>query len=109
MRAPQARWSAQASRGLQAPGVHPGKMGSLDARFLEIPEDMEIIKVIELSKEASQPWLQTEGFGCKQRYTFPEIPEYMACSAQPAGPVWFASGGTMKELHVARSLRESLL
>ena len=61
MRAPQARWSVQASRGLQAPGVHPGKMGSLDVCFLEIPEDMVIFKVTELSKEASQPWLQIEG------------------------------------------------
>lgn len=84
-------------------------MGSLDARFLEIPEDIVILKIIELSKEASQPWLQTEGFGCKQRYTFPEIPEYMARSAQPAGALRFAPGGTMKELHVARRLRESLV
>ena len=84
-------------------------MGSPDTRFLEIPEDMVIFKITELSKEASQPWLPAEGFGCKQRYTLPEIPEYRACSAKPAGPSWSAPGRTMKELHVARSLRESLL
>lgn len=55
-------------------------MGSPDMRFLEIPEDMVIFKITELNKEASQPWLPAEGFGCKQRYTLPEIPEYRLLS-----------------------------
>ena len=67
----------QASWGLPVPGVHPGKMGSPDACFLEIPQDMVIFKITELTKEASQSWLQAEGFGCKQRYTLTAIPEYM--------------------------------